>query len=134
MSSTIAPPVGGPASTGPGQVPSSDRGFFGHPRGLATLFFTEMWERFSYYGLRPLLVLFMAAALTEGGFGFDRADGGMAGLLFGLGAVAHVQAEHVRPGLEKRPDHPDIGRCGAERRHDLDIAVPSHPNLVPWAC
>ena len=48
------------------------RGFFGHPRGLATLFFTEMWERFSYYGLRPLLVLFMAAALSEGGFGFDR--------------------------------------------------------------
>lgn len=49
-----------------------NRGFFGHPRGLATLFFTEMWERFSYYGLRPLLVLFMAAALAEGGFGFDR--------------------------------------------------------------
>ena len=48
------------------------RGFFGHPRGLATLFFTEMWERFSYYGLRPLLVLFMAAALAEGGFGFSR--------------------------------------------------------------
>ena len=50
----------------------ADRSFFGHPRGLATLFFTEMWERFSYYGLRPLLVLFMAAALVEGGFGFDR--------------------------------------------------------------
>lgn len=51
---------------------SADRAFFGHPRGLATLFSTEMWERFSYYGLRPLLVLFMAAALAEGGFGFDR--------------------------------------------------------------
>ena len=51
---------------------SGDTGFFGHPRGLATLFFTEMWERFSYYGLRPLLVLFMAAALAEGGFGFSR--------------------------------------------------------------
>src|SRR5688500_20186447 len=51
---------------------ASDRGFFGHPRGLSTLFFTEMWERFSYYGLRPLLVLFMAAALSEGGFGFSR--------------------------------------------------------------
>lgn len=54
------------------QPPSSDRGFFGHPRGLSTLFFTEMWERFSYYGLRPLLILFMTAALTSGGFGFDR--------------------------------------------------------------
>ena len=47
-------------------------GFFGHPRGLSTLFFTEMWERFSYYGIRPLLVLFMTAALTSGGFGFER--------------------------------------------------------------
>ncbi|MEX2178622.1 MAG: peptide MFS transporter [Gemmatimonadaceae bacterium] len=46
--------------------------FFGHPRGLSTLFFTEMWERFSYYGIRPLLVLFMSAALFDGGFGFDR--------------------------------------------------------------
>jgi POT family proton-dependent oligopeptide transporter len=51
---------------------AEDRQFFGHPRGLATLFFTEMWERFSYYGIRPLLVLFMTAAITRGGFGFSR--------------------------------------------------------------
>ena len=51
---------------------TDDRGFFGHPRGLATLSFTELWERFSYYGLRPLLVLFMTAALARGGFGFSR--------------------------------------------------------------
>jgi POT family proton-dependent oligopeptide transporter len=51
---------------------TENRGFFGHPRGLATLFFTEMWERFSYYGIRPLLVLFMTAALARGGFGFAR--------------------------------------------------------------
>ena len=49
-----------------------DTRFFGHPRGLATLFFTEMWERFSYYGIRPLLVLFMSLALANGGFGFER--------------------------------------------------------------
>lgn len=41
--------------------------FFGHPRGLATLFFTEMWERFSFYGMRALLVLFMIASLAKGG-------------------------------------------------------------------
>ncbi len=50
------------------------RDFFGHPRGLATLFFTELWERFSYYGLRALLVLFMTApagaAATNPGLGF----------------------------------------------------------------
>ena len=51
---------------------TQDRAFFGQPRGLATLFFTEMWERFSFYGIRPLLVLFMTAALAQGGFGFDR--------------------------------------------------------------
>ena len=51
---------------------TQDRGFFGHPRGLSTLFFTEMWERFSYYGLRPLLVLFMSATIMQGGYGFDR--------------------------------------------------------------
>ena len=39
--------------------------FFGHPRGLSTLFFTEMWERFSYYGMRALLILFMTAATTN---------------------------------------------------------------------
>src|ERR1700733_9169658 len=47
-----------------------DTGFFGHPRGLATLFFTEMWERFSYYGMRSLLILFMTASVARGGLGF----------------------------------------------------------------
>jgi POT family proton-dependent oligopeptide transporter len=47
-------------------------GFFGQPWGLSTLFMTEMWERFSYYGIRPLLILFMTTALLSGGFGFDR--------------------------------------------------------------
>jgi len=50
---------------------SSNKTFFGHPRGLATLFFTEMWERFSYYGMRALLVLFMVAAIEDGGMGID---------------------------------------------------------------
>src|SRR5436190_8282572 len=52
--------------------PKSGREFFGHPKGLSTLFMTEMWERFSYYGIRPLLVLFMTTALLNGGFGFER--------------------------------------------------------------
>jgi POT family proton-dependent oligopeptide transporter len=50
--------------------------FFGHPRGLATLFFTEMWERFSYYGMRALLLLFMVATPEEGGMGLDVKTGG----------------------------------------------------------
>ncbi|HEY0430466.1 MAG TPA: peptide MFS transporter [Pyrinomonadaceae bacterium] len=55
-------------------TPSENRGFFGHPIGLSTLFFTEFWERFSYYGIRPLLVLFMSAALADGGFGIERSQ------------------------------------------------------------
>ncbi len=54
----------------------NDHAFFGHPRGLSTLFFTEMWERFSYYGMRALLLLYMTAPLAAGGLGFDAAQGG----------------------------------------------------------
>jgi len=54
----------------------NDTSFFGHPRGLSTLFFTEMWERFSYYGMRALLILFMTAPLATGGLGFPTAKAG----------------------------------------------------------
>jgi POT family proton-dependent oligopeptide transporter len=53
-----------------------DTRFFGHPRGLSTLFFTEMWERFSYYGMRGILILFMTAPVAAGGLGFDTATAG----------------------------------------------------------
>ncbi len=46
-------------------------GIGGHPRGLTTLFFTEMWERFSYYGMRALLILYMTTAVAGGGLGYD---------------------------------------------------------------
>ena len=62
--------------------------FLGHPRGLATLFMTEFFERFTYYGMRALLVLFLSAAATTGnaGLGLDAAT---AGAIYGLytGAV-----------------------------------------------
>src|SRR5215207_1358696 len=46
-------------------------GFAGHPKGLGPLFFTELWERFSYYGMRAILVLYMVATPAQGGLGFD---------------------------------------------------------------
>lgn len=52
----------------------------GHPAGLFVLFFTEMWERFSFYGMRSLLVLFFIASIAEGGWGWDQ---GTASSLFG---------------------------------------------------
>src|SRR5918995_6529758 len=62
-------------------VAPHDRAFFGHPRGLSTLFFTEMWERFSYYGMRALLILFMTAPVASGGLAFDTVT---AGAIYGL--------------------------------------------------
>lgn len=60
--------------------------FFGHPAGLQTLFFTEMWERMSYYGMRMLLVLYMTASMQEGGMAITVAS---ATAIYGLytGAV-----------------------------------------------
>jgi POT family proton-dependent oligopeptide transporter len=46
-------------------------GIGGHPRGLTTLFFTELWERFSYYGARAILILYLVAPPAAGGLGFD---------------------------------------------------------------
>jgi proton-dependent oligopeptide transporter, POT family len=60
---------------------AADTRFFGHPRGLSTLFFTEMWERFSYYGMRALLILFMTAPAATGGLAMDT---GSAGAIYGL--------------------------------------------------
>ncbi len=61
--------------TGEPNIPSQNDDFFGHPRGLSTLFFTEFWERFSYYGMRALLVLFLVAPVVgeNPGFGFSDA-------------------------------------------------------------
>ncbi|MDT0686221.1 peptide MFS transporter [Autumnicola psychrophila] len=52
----------------------NQRTVLGHPAGLFVLFFTEMWERFSYYGMRALLVLFLTASLMEEGWGWERQD------------------------------------------------------------
>src|SRR5687768_13143822 len=60
---------------------SSDRSFFGHPRGLATLFFTEMWERLSFYGMRGLLFLFMIGTVESGGMGLNEKT---SGAIYGL--------------------------------------------------
>ena len=52
-------------------------GIAGHPKGLSNLFFAELWERFSYYGMRALLMLFMIAPLTAGGLGFSQVHASM---------------------------------------------------------
>jgi proton-dependent oligopeptide transporter, POT family len=62
-------------------APGSGAELFGHPRGLATLFFTEMWERFTYYGMRAILILFLVGSVDQGGLGMsDRASSAIYGL------------------------------------------------------
>ena len=68
-------------ATSPNLSPVADTSFFGHPRGLATLFFTEMWERFSYYGMRAILIFYMTHKIAEGGLGFSDST---AGAVYGL--------------------------------------------------
>ena len=70
---------GGAAAVG--AIGAGDTRFFGHPLGLSNLFFTELFERFSYYGMRALLVLFMTAETVEGGLGYDVAQ---STLIYGL--------------------------------------------------
>ena len=70
-----------PSTVAPDTRDRSDTAFFGHPRGLSTLFFTEMWERFSYYGMRAFLLLFMVAEKDKGGMGLSAAE---AGLIYGM--------------------------------------------------
>lgn len=53
--------------------PSTEKTFLGHPSGLAFLFMTEMWERYSFYGMRALLVLFLATNVADGGLGMNDA-------------------------------------------------------------
>ena len=65
------------------EAAQSEKTWFGQPRGVSTLFFTEMWERFSYYGMRAFLILYMTASASaaNGGLGFDDAH---AGRIYGL--------------------------------------------------
>ncbi|MBA2507078.1 MAG: peptide MFS transporter [Thermoleophilaceae bacterium] len=71
-------------------MPAGEKTFMGQPRALVTLFLTEMWERFSFYGMRAILVLFLAAPESDGGLGFSVAE---AAALYGLyNALVYVAA------------------------------------------
>ena len=92
-------------------VSEHDRAFFGHPRGLSTLFFTEMWERFSYYGMRALLLLFMTAPVRPEGSASARPREAPS-------TAVHVDGVHddAARRLDCRPIHRSAAR-GALRRH-----------------
>ncbi len=68
---TVPPSLPPPPTTAAMHADTAGGGWAGHPRGLSTLFFTEMWERFSYYGMRAFLILYMTAPALAGGLGFE---------------------------------------------------------------
>lgn len=79
-------------------TPADTSGWGGHPRGLSTLFFIEMWERFSYYGMRAFLILYMVAPLAWGGLGFSDKDaasiyGTYTGSVWGMAILGGIVAD-----------------------------------------
>ena len=68
--SPTTPPPDSSSSTAEAQA---DRGFFGHPRLLAPLFSVELWERFSFYGMQGIVLLYMYWQVADGGLGIDSA-------------------------------------------------------------
>src|SRR5688500_1300773 len=77
---------------------AADAGWAGHPRGLATLFLTEMWERFSYYGMRAFLILYMTAPALAGGLELSVADaasiyGTYTGAVWGVAILGGLAAD-----------------------------------------
>ncbi|GGH38567.1 peptide MFS transporter [Microbacterium album] len=73
------------SSSQPSPSATGDRRFFGHPLGLFSLATTELWERFSYYGMRAILLLFLTAELAESGLGLDTALGQSLVAIYGTG-------------------------------------------------
>jgi POT family proton-dependent oligopeptide transporter len=84
----------------PSAARTAPAGWLGHPPGLSTLFFTEMWERFSYYGMRAFLILYMTAAVSAGGLGFDVREaasiyGTYTGSVWGAAILGGLVADRV---------------------------------------
>ncbi len=67
---------------------SQDKGFFGHPRALAHIFGVEMWERFSFYGMQGILLIYLYYSATEGGLGLPEAEA--AGIVGAYGGAVYL--------------------------------------------
>ena len=102
-----------------------------HPRGLMTLFFTEMWERFSYYGMRAILILYLAEATTaqNPGMGLDVAtSGAIYGLYAGLVYLLGLPGGWVADQLWGQRKAVFVGGCIIAAGH-FSMAVPNDYNF-----
>ena len=118
-------PVAGPK----GAALTGDRSFFGHPRALSTLFFTEMWERFSYYGMRAILVLYMTRATVDAnpGLGYDVATAGaIYGLYTSLVYLTTIAGGWIADNMWGQRRAVFVGGCVIAAGH-FSMAVPATP-------
>src|SRR5207253_3545760 len=108
---------------------AASKQWFGHPRGLSTLFFTEMWERFSYYGMRGILLLFLVAAAQTGGFGLtDRTGAAIYGLYVGFVYLMALPGGWVADRILGQRRAVFIGGCFIAAGH-FSMALPTVPTF-----
>ena len=111
------------------QTPAAQKQWFGHPRGLSTLFFTEMWERFSYYGMRGLLLLFLVASVQTGGFGLtDRTGAAIYGLYVGFVYLMALPGGWVADRILGQRRAVFVGGCFIAAGH-FSMALPTVPSF-----
>jgi proton-dependent oligopeptide transporter, POT family len=107
----------------------SRKQWFGHPRGLSTLFFTEMWERFSYYGMRGILLLFLVNAAATGGFGMtDKTASAIYGLYVGLVYLMALPGGWVADRILGQRRAVFLGGCIIAAGH-FSMAIPAVPTF-----
>jgi POT family proton-dependent oligopeptide transporter len=115
-------------------TPSRAKQWFGHPRGLSTLFFTEMWERFSYYGMRGILLLFLVNAVATGGFGMnDKRASAIYGLYVGMVYLMALPGGWVADRILGQRRAVFLGGCVIAAGH-FSMAVPTVPTFYLGLC
>src|SRR6478735_4459076 len=98
---------------------ADDRAFLGHPKGLSTLFFVELWERFSYYGMRAILLYFLIDTVANGGLGIDETTGTAVVAIYGasvylLSIIGGFTADRLF-GARRSPPGPAPRPCPGPR-------------------
>jgi POT family proton-dependent oligopeptide transporter len=121
-------------SSNPNLQAAASKQWFGHPRGLSTLFFTEMWERFSYYGMRGILLLFLVAAVQTGGFGMDdRTAASIYGLYVGMVYLMALPGGWIADRILGQRRAVFLGGCVIAAGH-FSMALPTVPTFYLGLC
>ena len=116
------------------QTPAIQKQWLGHPRGLSTLFFTEMWERFSYYGMRGILLLFLVNAVATGGFGMtDRTASAIYALYVGMVYLMALPGGWIADRILGQRRAVFVGGCFIAAGH-FSMAMPTVPTFYLGLC